>query len=142
AARDDDRARPMPASRLAQPGDQRKHYLVLKTRDQIDDSLIGLGARCYRFNAGLANVSHHRRLESAEAEVETCAFHARQRENKLRAFGVAASRESIDDRSSGVTEAKHLCHLVEGFAGGVVSRAAKHSIDSFFGNQKQGRVSS
>src|SRR5436305_1591774 len=65
----------------------------------------------------------HRRLEPAEAEVETLLVQERARQaDGLR---VAGRRLALDRRAAGEAEAEQGRHLVERLAGGVVERRAE-----------------
>ena len=73
-----------------------------------------------------AGLVAHRGLQSRQREIGVGAAEHRPREGEP--FGVAAAGGALDLRSAGIGQAEHLCHLVEGFAHGVVDGGAEPDI--------------
>ena len=70
--------------------------------------------------------AQHGGFESAEAEVERVAFHARERE--FDGARIAVGRELIDDGAAGIAEAEQLRDFVVSFACRVVARFAEKTV--------------
>ncbi len=98
--------------------------------ERSQSSMDGFCSRRRASNFGgeivLLHPAQNRGLQSAEAEVERVAFHARERE--LDGFRIAMRGELIDNRAAGITEAEQLGDFIVGFAGGVVASSAEQAV--------------
>src|SRR2546430_17270812 len=63
-------------------------------------------------------------FQPAETEVRRGLHAARQ----IKTVWIAAASALLNFRTPGVTESKHLCHFIEGFARSVVHRAADYVV--------------
>jgi hypothetical protein len=82
----------------------------------------------------LAHGAQHGRLQPLNEKFQVSSSRAR---GKLNACGIAALGGLLDRRPARVRQAEQAGHLVEGFAGGVVQRAAQAPVAEVVAHQHQ-----
>ena len=80
--------------------------------------------------------TQHGGFQSAEAEIERVAFHARERE--FDGVRIAVGRELIDDGAAGIAEAQQLCDFVVSFASRIVAGFSQQAVGETFAGLRRG----
>jgi hypothetical protein len=113
---------------------------VLKARAEVEDLPRGLRRVVHGFNALLAHVAQHGRLQPAEREVEFVPFVLDLGERENNRAPVAPSREPVNHRPARIAQPDQLGNFVERLARRVVARAPHELVLLRFGDQEKVRV--